>query len=507
MLRTTASRPVRVLLRTPKNRLKTGPAFSTSSSKRSPTETLVTALSATQPRFNLSGTDVRVLRTPTEYYGNLIDMIKRAKRRIVLSSLYIGTAEKELLQTLHNALQSNPQLTLDLHLDLLRSTRPETPSTAEFLLPLIKSFGEDRVRIHFFRTPKLKGLTAKLVPRRFDEGWGTWHAKLYAVDDEVMISGANLNSSYFTDRQDRYLHFKNQPSLTNYVIDYASTMIPFTHRLVPVPGRESGPESYRAEWRNQQTGPMSFEAFGKKAFETLQERWRTSQPVGPNESDTAIFPVIQSGVLGVREEEMVIDRLFECISESTVPATVDLTSGYFGLYAPYKSRILSSPDSIRWRIVAAAPKANGFYGSKGISGRLPEAYTWLERRFWAAASKAGKISPQDSKVELSEWERQGWTYHAKGIWVRFGEDDSHHGSKPTMSLFGSTNLNSRSANLDTELSFMMVTSSRELSETLAEEVDGIRENASVVGRETWERSERRVRLSTIAMAKMVAGML
>lgn len=54
---------------------------------------------------------------------------------------------------------------------------------------------------------------------------------------------------------------------------------------------------------------------------------------------------------------------------------------------------------------------------------------------------------------------------------------------------------------------MMVTSSRELSETLAEEVDGIRENASVVGRETWERSERHVRLSTIAMAKMVAGML
>ncbi|KAG8953110.1 CDP-diacylglycerol--glycerol-3-phosphate 3-phosphatidyltransferase [Tulasnella sp. 424] len=420
-------------------------------------------------------------------------MIKRAKRRIVLSSLYIGTAEKELLQALHTALQSNPQLTLDLHLDLLRSTRPETPSTAEFLLPLIKSFGEDRVRIHLFRTPKLKGLTAKLVPRRFDEGWGTWHAKLYAVDDEVMISG--------------YLHFKDQPSLTNYVIDYASTMIPFTHRLVPVSGHESGPESYRTEWRNQEIGPTSFEASGKKAFESLQERWRSVQPAGPSGSDTTIFPVIQSGVLGVREEEMVIDRLFDCVSESAVPTTVDLTSGYFGLYAPYKSRILSSPDSIRWRIVAAAPKANGFYGSKGISGRLPEAYTWLERRFWGAASKAGKISPQDSKVELSEWERQGWTYHAKGIWVRFGEDSSDHGSTPAISLFGSTNLNSRSANLDTELSFMMVTSSRELSKTLAEEVDGIRENASIAGRETWERSERRVRLSTIAMAKMVTGML
>ena len=30
---------------------------------------------------------------------------------------------------------------------------------------------------------------SKIVPRRFDEGWGTWHAKIYGVDDETMISG------------------------------------------------------------------------------------------------------------------------------------------------------------------------------------------------------------------------------------------------------------------------------------------------------------------------------
>ena len=30
---------------------------------------------------------------------------------------------------------------------------------------------------------------AKIVPPRFNEGWGTWHAKIYGVDDDVMISG------------------------------------------------------------------------------------------------------------------------------------------------------------------------------------------------------------------------------------------------------------------------------------------------------------------------------
>jgi hypothetical protein len=29
----------------------------------------------------------------------------------------------------------------------------------------------------------------KIVPRRFDEGWGTWHAKVYGADNEVIISG------------------------------------------------------------------------------------------------------------------------------------------------------------------------------------------------------------------------------------------------------------------------------------------------------------------------------
>jgi len=45
------------------------------------------------------------------------------------------------------------------------------------------------MHVHLYRSPTLQGLMAKLVPRRFDEGWGTWHAKVYGIDDEVIISG------------------------------------------------------------------------------------------------------------------------------------------------------------------------------------------------------------------------------------------------------------------------------------------------------------------------------
>lgn len=63
-------------------------------------------------------------------------------------------------------------------------------------------------------------------------------------------------------------------------------------------------------------------------------------------------------------------------------------------------------------------QANGFYGSKGISGYIPEGYTLLEQRFMKAVRKAGKevsdVDKSKSGVELREWEKYRWTYHAKG---------------------------------------------------------------------------------------------
>jgi CDP-diacylglycerol---glycerol-3-phosphate 3-phosphatidyltransferase len=131
-------------------------------------------------------------------------MIHRARRRIFISSLYIGSAERELvchifrcsqnslintqIDTLHASLENNSSLNLYLTLDLNRSTRPGPSSTVEYVLPLLREF-PDRVHISVFRSPKLRGLFAKLVPPRFNEGWGTWHAKIYGADDDVMISG------------------------------------------------------------------------------------------------------------------------------------------------------------------------------------------------------------------------------------------------------------------------------------------------------------------------------
>ena len=92
------------------------------------------------------------------------------------------------VNALYKSLQDRPSVLVRLHLDLNRSTRPGPDSTARILLPLLQEF-PDRLHVSLFRSPKLKGLMARVVPPRFNEGWGTWHPKIYGADDDVMLSG------------------------------------------------------------------------------------------------------------------------------------------------------------------------------------------------------------------------------------------------------------------------------------------------------------------------------
>lgn len=60
-------------------------------------DTLNDTLSTIQPCFGARGDEITLLTSPQEFYDKLIDMIKRARRRIIISSLYIGAEEAELV--------------------------------------------------------------------------------------------------------------------------------------------------------------------------------------------------------------------------------------------------------------------------------------------------------------------------------------------------------------------------------------------------------------------------
>ncbi|KAH9930781.1 uncharacterized protein B0H18DRAFT_1083838 [Fomitopsis serialis] len=463
-----------------------------------------------QPCYAISASSVNIVTEPRQFYLCLLDLIRRARRRLFISSLYIGSEDLELIETLEASLHAQPSLHVYMHLDYNRCTRPERLSTANLLLPLLQRY-PDRVHVWFFRSPKLKGLMAKVMPPRFNEGWGgTWHPKIYGADDDLVISGANLNTSYFTNRQDRYVQLTGQPELADYCFSFLEQTASFSYSLRP-----SSTDKMLTNLH-----PHQFEPTAQTVLKTFQERQRnrvsnkiasllSGSSESQNHEDVLVIPIIQAGQFNVREEERCLAMLFQHLAEPASLSShyegplVDLTSGYFGLYKPYQNLVINSP--VACRVLAASPKANGFYGSRGVSGRIPEGYTVLERRFMTAVRAAGRAWPSEqpvqdrieSGVQLSEWAREGWTYHAKGIWLR--PTPSAH---PCLTLFGSTNLNARSANIDTELSFMLVTTSPKLRARLAEEVDGLRSHAY-----PWMGAERRVRPFSWLLANALSSRL
>ncbi|GHJ87207.1 hypothetical protein NliqN6_3609 [Naganishia liquefaciens] len=474
-------------------------------------------LSLSQPCFGVRGDEVEVSFEPQTFHQKLLHMLRNAKKRITISTLYIGVEQQELIEAVREALINSPALRVTVICDLLRGTREPfpQPSTATLLLSLVSEF-PDRVEANFYRSPKLKGLMERLVPRRFDEGWGLWHCKWYGADDEVIFTGANLSDAYFNNRQDRYYHLRNAPIILSYLQSLSRLYSSYAYRLHPNPppsasphhlmplgrgvGKPGSPNSGQAAllWREPYIHPRAFATHANATISAFQRSWREMKRGKRIDIDTWIWPMIQGGVLSIQEEEKGLDKVLRAArdmatskAEGHAPhgVMVDLTSGYFGLYRKYKESLLQSQAP--YRVVAASPEANGFYRSKGVSHLIPEGYTLLESRFHKDLVRQGRDWNDQSQtgIELTEWSRPGWTYHAKGVWLSETVNNIH---KPFGTFIGSSNLSTRSLKLDVELSNMILTTSKSLSKALGSEISNLRSHVHRVGEETWRLPERRV---------------
>jgi CDP-diacylglycerol--glycerol-3-phosphate 3-phosphatidyltransferase len=293
---------------------------------------------------------------------------------------------------------------------------------------------------------------------------------------DATARSANLSTSYFTDRQDRYVHLRS-PALAAFCAGFLAEAAQWSYRL------RAASSPHTLEWAGEPRIEGNFEVHAGQRIRALVERARVASPDDPA-ADVRVLPVPQLGLAGVRDEERAVAALLRA------PASA-LTSGYFGLAPAHAARVLASPAHVR--LLCAAPAANGFTGARGVAGRIPEGYTLLEQRFVRAARAAGR--GQD--VVLEEWERNGWTYHAKGVWAR-----PAHDAPPVATLLGSTNLSARSAERDAELSFVLLSEHKDVRRAMEDEVRGLWEHAG-----PWQGAERRVRWGTKALVGLVGGML
>jgi len=459
------------------------------------------------PMFKASSSSIHRIESPRQFYGLLKQKIGQAKRRIFLATLYVGKEERELAYFLCRALARNPALQLTLLMDAMRATResPKSISSASLLSHLASMF-PDQVDIRLYSTPLLRpgSFKSRLLGKRFNEGFGLQHMKIYGFDDDVIMSGANLSRDYFTRRKDRYMLIRQHAPLADYLhslillisrFSYAVHYSGDTNLLAHCKKNVESLDDFSTELTQVYKSPFrltwdggrdllltedadgtivpsglfppsnqyhvrNWASQAHKDLLDFTERWKQrceiTQRSHCEKADTCIVPLLQMGQLNISQETAMIPYLIKFIealqlrpSKSSQAVarpftTVDITSGYFTLSSIYRSLVLSDKlhqvpaesgrVPVAFRLVAASPEANGFFGSRGITNRIPAAYTYMESEFWNEVMKKSLDRPVDpahptmqdaqdpvstgpiSAVELREWRKYGWTYHSKGMY-------------------------------------------------------------------------------------------
>ncbi|KAL5474038.1 hypothetical protein EMCRGX_G028611 [Ephydatia muelleri] len=243
---------------------------------------------------------------------------------------------------------------------------------------------------------------------------GLQHMKIYLFDDSFIISGANLSRDYFTNRQDRYMKFSNCPQLADFMATLVETVSSFSFKARANCSTESPVAA-----KNPLTSKRASKAFSTTFRSVMAGLTSPSTPSAQEGQSDAI--VTRRILAQLREEE----KLF-------------LTSGYFNLPPEYIQAILSSKGQCS--VLGASPQANGFYGE-----------------FLESIMKHGC----EGRVKYSEYFRNGWTFHGKGLWYYLAQDNL-----PSLTLVGSSNYGHRSLTRDLEVQLAVVTENAGLRHAL-----------------------------------------
>ncbi|XP_063825066.1 CDP-diacylglycerol--glycerol-3-phosphate 3-phosphatidyltransferase, mitochondrial isoform X2 [Ostrinia nubilalis] len=209
-------------------------------------------------------------------------------------------------------------------------------------------------------------------------------------------------------------------------------------------------------------------------WKSLQESKLSSQKDFVETTDTWVFPLLQMGEFNICQDEQATHEMLGCVPKGSY---VRLATGYFNLTEKYANTLLKDCKA-NISLLMAHPNANGFLGASGPAGGIPHAYSLIARKFWDRVVQTN----QASRVQMLEYERPGWTFHAKGLWYY-----PPGSNVPWATLVGSANLGERSVRRDLEAQAAILTISPDLQERLHDECSKLHEHASECSEELQKR--------------------
>jgi len=446
--------------------------------------------------FKVRASSVGVLHTPTQFYERILAGIRGAEKRVVLCSLYLGTGELErkVVEELHQRHSAVDALRSTVLLDASRGTREsrDGTSSATMLAPVAGAF-PSAADVRLFHTPLLRGMLKRLLPPRANEVVGVQHMKFFIFDDDVLCSGANMSTDYFTNRQDRYVTVEGEASFADYCADLVNCVGSFSYRLLaPCEGSQHGSKGIEGGYSlalpegcpspSAEHGKFAEFAKGKLAAlkASMGERQSTEavdvagiveKANGGNREDVAwITPSLEMQMFGLDEDKEMLLQLLKRLNTGHW----FLATAYFNVSETVTKAIARSAAA--WSVLTASPKANGFFGAKGLAGYIPDMYRSNEVEFLRLVDY--EQEEEDGRTTLHEYEREGWTFHGKGLWWYPMTASAY---RPVLTVFGSSNFGKRSYARDIEAQLTLVTANQSLQQRLHDECKRLFKGTAEVG--------------------------
>ncbi|XP_020300212.1 CDP-diacylglycerol--glycerol-3-phosphate 3-phosphatidyltransferase, mitochondrial isoform X3 [Pseudomyrmex gracilis] len=441
---------------------------------------LLSWLRTVAPVFPVNSSKITIVHEPQAFYTTLLEKCRHARKRITLASLYLGTGtlETELVNVIKQAMNTGDgNVQVRILLDYMRGSRGKQNSR-KMLEPLLKGNYGKNCKIFLYHTPNLRGIMKAAIPDRFNELIGLQHMKIYMIDDDLIISGANLSNDYFTNRQDRYLVIEDCKELCDFYHTLIEKVTEFSFLLQP-DGDTNLNSAINCHPYKGSKNTFTQEAASRiqTFFQSEIEKRTDLDKTDTVDADTWIFPLVQMGQLNIYHDSEVTLKL---LRTAPAGATLKLATGYFNLTSDYSQAVLRECRAT-CHLLTAHPTANGFFNAKGIAGKIPAAYSTIENSFYNLCEKLN----QQERVILWEFVKPGWTYHAKGLWYTFPNQQ-----KPSLTLVGSPNFGYRSVNRDLETQLALVTKNKKLQNALHEEQARLFSCAKPVTRKTFSQQDR-----------------
>jgi CDP-diacylglycerol---glycerol-3-phosphate 3-phosphatidyltransferase len=350
---------------------------------------------------------------PSQFHDILCHEIRNAKQRVLLASLYVGPAahpeksprEVELLNALKDIKSHvETKVLLDRNRGLRHVPTPQnTTVTSAEACRLALSEGRDDKSTEIYLHSVLSSFWQKVLPNPYNEACGVFHIKAYVIDNQLILSGANLSEEYFTDRHDRYIWLHNTELVDFYttflrILCQHSERYHSTHKHID--------DDHRATSR---------EEFLQSLLEEFTEEDSDQDKDMVLESDVIALAVptfqappgyfLKTSEHKIPSDVRSIHGIIRSLSDDTSNAIVRVASAYLNpTHAMQKAW-----ENVTVHMMTAGRVSHGFKpketaGSKGKS--------WIPTVFDTVARQAIR-----NKCHLWFYQRDNWTFHAKGLWL------------------------------------------------------------------------------------------